>query len=433
VRQNIDGHWYKRRFDNAIRNLKANTDVSEANKRTILRFLRDLESENVGIPRLTKYLFTMPVIGEKLGKNFNDATREDIKRIVSEINQSTKYSDWTKSDFKIALKRFYRWLRESPKGETPREVAWITISNGKGQILPEELLCEDDVTRLAAAAENSRDRAFVWALYESDARIGELLNLRRKHVTFDQYGAILMLAGKTGDRRVRIILSSPALADWMNDHPNNDNPESPLWCVIGDRNHAKPLMYESARLILKRLAKRSGIKKRVNPHMFRHSRSTILANTLTEPQLKQFAGWTASSKMPGRYVHLSGRDVDTALLRMHGIKNEEEKQTVLTVKTCPRCSQKNDPLVRFCAKCGLALNVEAAIEVDESRKEADSWLNLLLKDPEVRDVLLTKLRQIMETLQKPSIGPPAQPLTELDVQAPRERESIRVTAKRFQS
>jgi site-specific recombinase XerD len=391
MRQNIDGHWYKRRFENAIRNLKANKDISDANKQTILKFLRDLESQNVGVPRQTKYLFTLPVIAKKLPKNFEDATIDDIKTIVAEINRST-YSDWTKSDFRVALKKFYRWLRDSPKGETPKEVAWITVGNSKKQILPEELLTEDDVAKLAAAAENSRDRAFVLALYESDARIGELLNLRRKHVIFDQYGAILMLAGKTGDRRVRTILSGPALAQWMSDHPNKDDPESPVWLVIGDRNHAQPLMYESARLILRRLAKRAGVKKKVNPHIFRHSRSTILASNLTEAQLKQFAGWTSSSKMPGRYVHLSGRDVDAALLRMHGLGKGEEKQAVLTVQVCPRCEQKNDSLMRFCAKCGLALKVEAAIEVDKERKIADDYMNKLFDDPEVRQLIQAKIR-----------------------------------------
>jgi hypothetical protein len=44
MRQNIDGHWYMRRFENAIRNLKADKDISDANRQTILKFLRDLES-----------------------------------------------------------------------------------------------------------------------------------------------------------------------------------------------------------------------------------------------------------------------------------------------------------------------------------------------------------------------------------------------------
>jgi integrase len=50
------------------------------------------------------------------------------------------------------------------------------------------LLNEDDVTKLVAVCENSRDRAFVLCVFETGGRITELLNIRRKHVQFDQYG-----------------------------------------------------------------------------------------------------------------------------------------------------------------------------------------------------------------------------------------------------
>lgn len=36
---------------------------------------------------------------------------------------------------------------------------------------------------------------------------------------------------------------------------------------------------------LRRIAKRAGIKKKVNPHSFRHARATFLANLLTEAQM----------------------------------------------------------------------------------------------------------------------------------------------------
>ncbi|NJD52503.1 MAG: hypothetical protein FIB07_06490 [Candidatus Methanoperedens sp.] len=69
---------------------------------------------------------------------------------------------------------------------------------------------------------------------ESGARISELGNLKIKHVKFDQYGAVLMVDGKTGMRRVRIIFSSPYLATWLVNHPFRDNPEAFVW--VRDRH-----------------------------------------------------------------------------------------------------------------------------------------------------------------------------------------------------
>lgn len=41
--------------------------------------------------------------------------------------------------------------------------------------------------------------------------------------------------------------------------------------------------------------------------------------------MKQFFGRTNDSRMAAVYSHLSGKDVDQALLRLHGIKVEEVK------------------------------------------------------------------------------------------------------------
>jgi integrase/recombinase XerD len=442
LRENIDVHKTKHRYDQAIQNLKADKAISEGNRKTILKFVWDLQAQGIGLPRLLKYVDLLVVIargGRKishgLGKDFDKATVEDVKRFVARVNES-HYADWTKQDLRVALKRFYRWLRHLPDDKDPPETSWIRISNSNGKrILPEELLTEEEVGKMLQVCDNSRDRAFLACIFETGGRVAEVLNLRRKHVEFDEYGAALILSGKTGDRRDRIIMAAPALASWMNDHPDK-NPDAPLWLVIGVKNHYEPLMYDSARQLLKRLAERAGVKKRVNPHSFRHARASSLANVLTEQQLEQYLGWTPGSRMPKIYVHLSGRDLDSALLRMHGLSKETEasKTPKLTVKNCPRCKQKNGPVNRYCSSCGLPLQVEAALEVEESKKEADRWLDLLLKDVEVQELLRRKVREIMQTFgQKPSTGLPAQPLSAPDAQALVEHEPIRAGAKRPQA
>src|SRR3990170_1809035 len=96
-------------------------------------------------------------------------------------------------------------------------------------MLPEEILTEDDIKKLVESANNLRDKAFILVLYESGCRIGEILSLRIRNVQFDDYGAALIVNGKTGDRRVRIILSAPKLASWIEYHPLKKNTDAPLW------------------------------------------------------------------------------------------------------------------------------------------------------------------------------------------------------------
>jgi site-specific recombinase XerD len=118
---------------------------------------------------------------------------------------------------------------------------------------------------------------------------------------------------------VRIVASAPLLSVRLNNHPFRENPDSPLWLVVSAKNHNEALGYASAAIQLKKIALRSGVKKRVNPHAFRHARATFLANNLTEAQMKEYFGWVQSSDKASVYVHLSGSDADDAILKLQGL------------------------------------------------------------------------------------------------------------------
>ncbi len=106
-----------------------------------------------------------------------------------------------------------RWLG---KGET---VDWMKIKQPKNSTLPEEVLIEDEIKRMVEAAITTRDKAFVLALYESGARIGEFLPLKLKHVNFDRHGAVFRVTGKTGDHSIRLVASALALQRWIEEQP----------------------------------------------------------------------------------------------------------------------------------------------------------------------------------------------------------------------
>ncbi len=119
------------------------------------------------------------------------------------------------------------------------------------------------------------------------------------------------------------------------------------------------------RLQLHKIARRAGLKKPVNPHNFRHSRATYLAQFLTEAQMKEYFGWVRDSDMAARYVHLSGKQMDDAILKLYGLKKEEKKEDILKPLKCPRCGHVNDVTFEYCEKCWLPLKPSAQYEVDE--------------------------------------------------------------------
>jgi integrase/ribosomal protein L40E len=387
MKKSIEIYGYRKILDRTLDSLKS-SGICEENKEAILKFQEQCFSEGLSLARIIKYLNTLHRIAILLGKPFAEAKKDDILKLVQRIEQGN-YSDWTKRDYKIIIRKFYKWLRNSEG--YPEEVKWIKASMRKNSLLPEELLTEEEVKKMAEVADNPRDKALVLVLYESGCRIGEILSLRIKHVCFDEYGAQLIVNGKTGSRRVRIIASSPNLASWLDNHPIKDS-ESPLWTSLRSKN--EPLTYSAAKELLKELARKSGIRKRVYPHLFRHSRATMLANFLTEAQMKEYFGWVQGSRMASTYVHLSGRNLDEALLRIHGLSEEKKKEDVFKAIVCPRCKERNSPIARFCNKCGLALDVKTAIELDERRRSADELMSVLLQDAEVRELIARKIAEI---------------------------------------
>jgi site-specific recombinase XerD/ribosomal protein L40E len=387
-------HCYKRRIEALLRRIK-NSSISEGSKKNILDFYRECILRGYSKARIIKYLDTLERTARLLGKPFEEVGKRDIENLIAEIEQRD-YSEWTKHDYKVILRVFYRWLR---KTDYPEEVSWIKISRKNALKLPEELLTVEEVNRLVDAAEHVRDKAFILTLYETGCRIGEILALQIKHVQFDDFGAVLLVNGKTGQRRVRVIVSAPKLQQWVENHPLRDDPDAPLWVTIGTNSRNKVWNYGTAKEVLKKLVRRAGIKKRVYPHLFRHSRATHLANHLTEAQMKQYFGWVQGSKMASVYVHLSGRDVDKALLRLNGIEVEEEKrEQEFKPKLCPRCKSRNSPDAKFCSRCGMCLDESTAVRIDELRAKADRLMSELVKNPEVLNALFEGIEKLKEKI-----------------------------------
>jgi site-specific recombinase XerD/ribosomal protein L40E len=399
LRDRVDIHDSEGRLARAEGRL--HNPMSERDKQLLVEFEKQLLSEGLTAIRVSKYLDTLRRIADMLGKPFEEATVEDIKDLVYRIERSG-YSPWTKHDYKVALKRFYKWLKGGNE-DYPPEVKWIkTTLKAKDEILPEDLLTEEDVMRLVNAADNPRDKAFIITLYESGARIGELGSMLIRDVKFEEGYTALTLKGKTGSRRVIVVASTPYLMAWIQNHPLRGRPNAPLWVNMGTVNRYKPMSYPALAKILKVAAERAGLKKKVHPHKLRHSRATFLASKLTEAQMNQVFGWRQGSKMPSIYVHLSGRDLDEAILGVYGLrKRSEEGEAKLKPKICPRCQTPNQFDARFCVRCGLALDVKTAMEVEEARRGADAVMDMLMRDPEFRELLARKLSELKSGKQTP--------------------------------
>ncbi len=388
--QVLDVHKTDSKMEKALETIEK-SGISKSNKEIIMEFYEYSCTIGLGKQRILKYLYSLFKFSQWMEVPFDKAEKKDILKVVRKIEMKD-YSEWTKKTYKIVIKRFYKWLNGNDE-IYPDKVKWIktTFRKNKRKI-PEDLITKQELEKMIRVANHSRDRALVSLLYESGFRIAETLNLRIKDIKFDEIGAKIIGNGKTGMRKIRLISSVPYLTAWIEHHPFRDEPDAPIWLKIGATHKDEIICYNSARKIIKTLAEKANIKKRIYPHLFRHSRATELAIHLTDAQMDQYFGWTQGSNMPSTYVHLSGNDLEDSILKINGLKKEEREQEV-AVKKCPRCQKMNIPNGKFCIRCGSPLDTKSMFEFEDKRKEMDNLMSLLMRDSEVRNLIMDKLRQ----------------------------------------
>jgi integrase len=393
----LDPNYYKLHLQTDLKRLSLSTKILDENKKLILDFLEFMKANGISEPTQRLYIWSLSMSAIQLNKPFTQVTKEDVIRLVGYIEGNYK-SEKSRITLKSDLKIFYRWLRG--KEDYPEEVAWIKVRpKERNSKLPEEILTEEEIVRMSNKALSHRDKALSLILFESGCRVGELMALKIKNVQFDDFGCVLIVPkGKTGARRVRIIKYAKELLAWLDVHPEKNNPEAYVWVSLG-RNKNELLSYMEIREILRRLGKRAGMTKKVNPHSFRHARATQLAGmNVGDAIMKEIFGWEKDSRMASVYYHLSGKNVDEVLLRINGIKTNELETKPITSRTCVRCGHVNSVLSHFCKNCNTPLDLKVMLELDSNRKEFDNFVKDFLlvlaeRDKNVKEIFKQMVKE----------------------------------------
>ena len=309
--------------------------------------------------------------------NWKNITERDIKRIVgiimekhSDNGQESNYTFDLKKSLRSVVRFALTGTRNIPETGELAILRCVKGKTPKDKLSREDLPTEQDVQKLlAVCADSPRDKALLAVHNEAGTRIGEILTMKIKHVQLDEYGANLLVDGKTGARKIRIVLSVPYLTKWINVHPTKEDPESPLWIYISKANSFnQPMTYAGFNNILRKRVKQAGLTKRIHSHIFRHKEITEMASKLTEAESRMRHGWGRSSPMPARYTHLNQEDLDNKILQMKGVKKEEAKEE-LELRECVYCKVKHAVDTKYCDICSRPLDVAYAIQMEKEQDE----------------------------------------------------------------
>ncbi len=183
----------------ARKRVEKDRKISEHNKKLILFFLETLSSQKIKPQKIYKYAFNLVKIARMLGKPLNEVTELDIQSLIDKIVTNPEFSERKKHDYKVIIKRFYKWLSTQKEDVQKLNLLKTTINKNQGK-LPDENLSLEEVQALANASLNYGDRGLMMHLYEYRAGTGEYLSLKLKNVEPNKFDYKLTLFGKTSSK-----------------------------------------------------------------------------------------------------------------------------------------------------------------------------------------------------------------------------------------
>lgn len=308
---------------------------------------------------------------------YAEVTITDLYKIVEGVKtglskRGLPFAEKTQREYITKQKAFFLWLVESGIVDIPEKKIQAVKSPAitEGITNSADLLTSEEVLEILNACESSRDRALFTVLYEGGFRIGEVGTMRWGALKFDSAGIVVNTAYKTKKPRyIRLIMCKTALAAWKTDYPGDPSGDSFVFLS----NRGKMLQYHAIRKCLDRILIKTSIKKRVNLHLFRHSRVThLMREGVSESVIKMMMWGSVNARSFSNYAHLAGTDIDREMMKLYGIEAEfaDKKEKSLTPVICSRCQEICSPTNRYCPSCGMALG-EEAIDCDERLR---AWL-----------------------------------------------------------
>lgn len=226
-------------------------------EKDILEFIEYLEKENI---------------------NYLDITYSDTRFYLMYLKDTCKNNNSTIDRKLSSLRGFYKFL--SKNNYITNNVFLLLNGPKKAKKLPryfeynelEELFDSIDISN----SKGQRDLLILELLYATGIRVGELVNIKVKDI--DRSNRTIIILGK--GNKERIVSYGEYCEDILNkyliDGRISLNKKSSDYLLL---NHLGcELTERGVRYILNEVIKNTSIKKKISPHMIRHSFATHLLN-----------------------------------------------------------------------------------------------------------------------------------------------------------
>jgi len=166
---------------------------------------------------------------------------------------------------------------------------------------------EDDAQKLVAAAESPFERAMLLLMLTAGLRRSEVGAIRLEDAKLDD--GLLLVRGKGAKQRMVPLMpqTAEAIRAYLASRPQTDHPYLFL------NPQAQRMPHDLLNRTLRRIIARSGLAKRITPHMLRHTFATHLVRNGVDVRTVQELLGHADLETTANYLHSDTRAKETAV------------------------------------------------------------------------------------------------------------------------
>jgi integrase/recombinase XerD len=257
--------------------------------------LEELERRNYSQGTTQRYLRFVERFAQHFGKSPDKLGPDHLRSYQAYLLKVRKLDPGTVENHVAALR--FLFVRTLHRHEFRQFLPYPKVRSKLPNILSRE-----EVARLIDASSSLFERTLLMVLYGTGMRRAEIARLKIADID-SQRMVLHVVNGKGG--KDRDLPLSPTLLETLRAHWRWLKPQTYLFPSRLHRDCEQPITDKIVWRACTEAAKRAGIRKRVTPHLVRHSWATHLLEAGTDLRTIQLLLGHEDLEVTARYLHLS--------------------------------------------------------------------------------------------------------------------------------